>query len=307
MTYTYPPPPAAVTQGGTALEVHQFLQNPTLLARRIRTLALNKYIADYLLVGRFVAAGGAILYPTGEPLFANDDPEIVGVGGEYPLTTTGEGAFSLTKTAKWGRDVEIFDETISRMTVSPADRALQRLANSSIRFVDQMALGVIASKVTQTAAASAAWSTATIIITDVLRVKAAIESLQQGYTLDTVVLTGAQYAKVMALLLTGGYLPRETTGGPLNTGQFPDYLGLTWVTSGNVPFTDPFLIDRNELGGMADENLISPGYVSGGANGIQVKTMRREETDGYRVRCRRCTVPLVLEPLAGVRITGTGV
>ena len=68
----------------------------------------------------------------------------------------------------------------------------------------------------------------------------------------------------------------------------------------------PLLVDRSELGGMADEPLVSPGYTSGGVAGIQVKTMRRDEVDGYRVRCRRLTVPIVLEPNAGVRITGTG-
>lgn len=307
MTYTYPATGAVVTQGGTALEVHQFMKSPTLLARRIRDLALNRYIADYLLTGRFVAQGGAILYPTGEPLFVNDDPEIVAPLGEYPLTSTGEGVMSLTKTAKWGRDAEVSDEAISRFTISPVERLLTRLVNQSVRFVDAMALGVIASKVTQTYPAGAAWTTATQIITDVLLAKAVNDTLNEGYSLDTVVLTPVQYAKVMGKLLTDRFLPQETTSGPLNTGNFPDYMGLTWVTSTNVPFTDPFLLDRNELGGMADEPLVSPGYTTGGVNGIQVKTMRRDEVDGYRVRCRRMTVPIVLETKAGVRITGTGV
>lgn len=304
MTYTYPPIPAATTQGGSALEIHQFLKSPTLLARRLRTLALNRYIADFLLTGRFVAQGGAVLYPSGEPLFANDDPEMVGVGAEYPLTTLSEGTFALTRTAKWGRDVEIFDEAISRMTVNPLDIALTRLANSSVRFVDATALGVIASRVSNTFAASAAWTTGAAIIKDVLQAKAVNDELNQGYDLDTVVLKPTQYANVMSTLMTGGFLQRETTSGPLYTGLFPDYLGLTWVTSTNVPFTDPFLLDRDELGGMADENIQSPGYVSEG--GLEVKSIRQDHNDSYRVRARRVTVPLVLEPNAGVRIIGTG-
>lgn len=307
MVYTYPGVPANLTQSGTALEIHQFMKSPTLLARRIRDLSLNRYIADYLLTGRFVAQGGAILYPTGEPLFVNDNPEIVQPLAEYPLTSTGEGAMALTKTAKWGQDAEVSDEAISRYLVSPVERLLTRLVNQSVKFVDATALGVIASKVTQTFGAGAAWTTATQIITDVLMAKATNDTLNEGYSLDTVVLTPVQYAKVMGKLLTDRFLPQETTSGPLNSGTFPDYMGLTWVTSTNVPFTDPFLLDRNELGGMADEPLISPGYASGGVAGIQVKTMRRDEVDGYRVRARRMTVPIVLEPKAGVRITGTGV
>jgi hypothetical protein len=306
MTYTYPGPDTALTQAGTAQEIHQFMKSPTLLARRIRDLSLNRYIADYLLVGRFTAQGGAILYPTGEPLFANDNPEIVAPLGEYPLTSTGEGAMALTKTAKWGQDAEISDEAISRFTINPVERILSRLVNQSVKFTDATALGVIASKITATKAASAAWTTGSAIITDVFLTKAVNDELNEGYSLDTVILKPTQMAKVMATLMKDSFLPRETTTGPLYNGVFPDILGLNWVTSTNVPFTDPLLVDRSELGGMADEPLVSPGYTSGGVAGIQVKTMRRDEVDGYRVRCRRLTVPIVLEPNAGVRITGTG-
>ncbi|PZE23916.1 hypothetical protein DEI86_13535 [Curtobacterium sp. MCBD17_028] len=105
-------------------------------------------------------------------------------------------------------------------------------------------------------------------------------------------------------MITSNFLPRES-GNTVETGVIPNYLGLTWTTSRYVPFTDPFLVDRNQLGGMADEDLGSPGY-SRAASGIETKTIRAESRDAYDLRARRVTVPVVRDIRAGLRITGTG-
>jgi hypothetical protein len=47
----------------------------------------------------------------------------------------------------------------------------------------------------------------------------------------------------------------------LASGVIPDVLGKTWTTSNAVPFTDPFLLDATQLGGIGTEDLRSPGYV----------------------------------------------
>lgn len=314
-SYTYPPPAATLDGTLTVEQVHYLLKNPALLARRVRTLALNKYVSDFLLTGRFVAQGGAIMYPSGESLFVNDDPEAVGVGGEYPLTTIDAGTLALAKTVKWGRDVEIYDESITRMVLNPVTRAIDALVASNVRYIDSVALGVISSKITRTFAAGAVWTALTSgdqIVEDVLGAVAATESLEDGFTIDTVVLTPAQYAKVRARLSAADLLPREA-GNPIETsgnGTF-NYLGLTWVATMHSPSTDPLLLDRNQLGGMADENIQSPGYASGpGGVGVEVASWRlggEANRDGYRVRARRVTVPVVLEPNAGVKITGHGI
>ncbi len=54
---------------------------------------------------------------------------------------------------------------------------------------------------------------------------------------------------------------------------------------------------------MADEKLNSPGYVSAGQFGVEAKT-ERGKNDNWEARARRVTVPVVTEPLAGVKITG---
>lgn len=306
MSYTYPSPPVTVNPDATAYEVHQFLKSPTLLQRRLRDILAQKFIADYLLAGRFQAVGGAILYETGEEIYPADSPEAVTPLGEYPLTVMTSGELAAAYVNKWGQDSKVSDEAIDRFRANPAERALVKLGNGVIRHVDSVALGVIGSKVTRTFTGGA-WTTGEQIITDVLGAVAAHgeATVGEGFDLSTVVLRPTQYAKVTAALINGNLLPREAGNPVTTTGAF-DYLGLTWVTSTFVPFTDPFVVDRDQLGGMADEPSAAPGYTTS-LGGVQVKSIRDEEHDGYRLRARRKTVPVVLEPDAGIRITGTGV
>jgi hypothetical protein len=55
---------------------------------------------------------------------------------------------------------------------------------------------------------------------------------------------------------------------------------------------------------MADEDLGGPGYVNAGALGVQGKSLRDDDNDGYKLRMRRVTVPIVQEPASGFVLTG---
>lgn len=302
-SYTYP---VARPEGTlTTAQIQALLANPRVIAKRVQALADQRFIADYLLTGRFQATGGGIFYETGEEIFAADNPEAVAPGGEYPLTVLTRGELAAAKTTKWGLDSEITDEAIKRLGINPVNRALARLANQTVKFIDSVAWAVISSKVTDTIAASAAWSSASAIVDSLLRAQASEDDLALGLNRDTVVLTTTQYAKVLGIFVNAGVLPREN-GNPIVNGNLPqNLLGFNWVTSPNITGTDPWLIDRDQLGGMADEDLGSPGYVRVAGVGIETKSIRGEENDQWRVRARRVTVPVVLEPKAGVRITGT--
>lgn len=316
MSITYPQ--AAPTLDGTLTvkQIHYLMNEPSVIARRVRTRALYRYISDFLLTGRYVVEGGAVLYTAGgEPIFANDDPEVVGIGGEYPLTSIGTGTLAMAKTSKYGRDTKVFDETIKRMRMQPVNRAIEALVNSNVRYIDTAALSVIASKITRTYTAGGAWTSLSSageqIVEDVMQCVAQTIELEDGFNLDTVVLKPTQFAKVKARFMAADLTEREGPDNVLRTDVLNsfNYLGLTWVTSVHSPVTDPLLLDRQQLGGMANEDLESPGYVSAGPGspGVEVLTMRLEKNDGYRVRARRVTVPVVVEPNAGIRITGTGI
>ena len=122
MPYTYPPAAPSIT--GDNITISRFLKDPTLIARRLRTLAEQRFIADVLLTGRFDATGGSIRYETGESIYADKAPEQVAPGAEYPLTSISDGTEQVAKTAKWGRDSEITDEAIARRKMDPVNRAL---------------------------------------------------------------------------------------------------------------------------------------------------------------------------------------
>ncbi len=305
MSITYPP--AAPTITGDIVSISRFLASPAQIARRLRTLAQQRFISDALLTGRFVVVGGAIQYEQGESIYADRVPQTISPGGEYPLTTLGTGPASLARTEKWGQDSIITDESIKRQLMNPVNRALVKMVNQMVKTVDSVSLAAIASAVTATRAATAAWTLATArqMFLDVGLAKASILGLNQGYDPDTVVLDDTRWTYAMASFVDAGYLPRESASGAVQTGVFPVIEGMRWLRSPNMPTANTVLVlDSQQLGGMADEDLGGPGYVNSDGVGVQAKTMREDENDQYRVRCRRVTVPVVLEPGAACVVTG---
>lgn len=304
MTYTYPVPTPTIS--GDYLTIHRLLQSPQLIERRLRTIAEQRFIADALLTGRFQAVGGAIQWELIESLYTDRVPELIRPGMEYPKTGLGIGATQIAEVGKWGQDVPITDEAIKRLNRNPVDRAMVKLVNQMVKQVDGITLAAIVSAVTQTAAAAASWATASAkqIFLDVAKAKAAMIDLNQGYDPDTVVVPTLAWTYAMATFADAGYLPREDGNQPVLTGNFPVIDGMRWLATPNVPYANAALIvDSTQLGGMADEQLGGPGYV-GGDMGIETKSIRDEDNDGWKVRARRVTVPVVIEPNAGYVITG---
>lgn len=306
MGVTYPAP--APTYNGDVLQIHRFLKSPAVVAKRMATLLNRKFIADALLTQRLAVEGGAITYETGDPLGTAENPRAVAPGAEYPLVKIGSGTPQVAKTDKWGQDAEITDESIKRQKIVPVNRALSKLAVQNVTYIDSVAMGVISSAVTATRAASAAWAGADAeqILTDVFLAKADVTSLGEGLEPDVVALDELLYASVLAKFIAAGYLPREAANGPITTGEFPRVNGMLWLPSPQAPST-PIVADSVQLGGMADEDLGGPGYATSsepGAAKVETKVIRDDDNDKYKARARRVTVPVVLEPMAGIKITG---
>ena len=289
----------------TADEAFRILQSPALVARRLADMVNQRFIADYLLTGRYQASGGGIFYPDGEELFPADGSEAITPGGEYPKTVLDQGTLVAARTLKRGIATDVLDEAIDQRGPGVVNEAMQKLANGVVRDVDAIGMGVIESRVSGTYA-SAAWTSAEAIIAAVLAAQSQGEELEKGYVLDTVALKGAQYAKVMSLFAASGLLPREG-GNPIVSGSMPaQLLGLTWVKAPHMTSNDPLLVDRDSLGGMAESRLPSPEFRRFGDAYVEGASERLKGRDGYLVRARRVTVPVVLNPDAGIKITGTG-
>jgi hypothetical protein len=305
MPYAYPP--AAPTLSGDVETINRFLASPTLVSRALRTLSQQRYIADALLTQTFQVSGGAVLYETGESIFSTDNPRAVAPGSEYPLTTAPTGAASIAKTVKWGQDTKVTDEAIKRQLMNPVTRALTKLVNRNVQFIDSIALAAIASAITQTTAVIASWKTATAaqMLADVSQAKAVILALNQGYMPDTVVLDDATWARAYTGFVSGGFLPREQDQNAAVSGQFAVIDGMRFLPTPNLPTAGTVLVlDSTMLGGMADEDLGGPGYGGAGPKGVEGKTIRDEDSDAWKLRMRRVTVPVVQEPACGFVLTG---
>lgn len=297
-SYTYPL--AAPSGELTKEQVHLILSRPSLIARRLADITSMGFVADYLLRTPLDATGGGVFYESGEPAFAVSKPEPVAPNGEYPKANLSQGDVLSAKTVKWGIETDVTDEKIAREGISVLDRALARISNSIIQHVDSTAWGVIASQVTSTVSSSA-WTTPGTAVKAITKVRQERAQLGTGIDLNTVVLSAEQYGNVLGMLVDAKVLPSEGPNLVLDGTVPVNALGLTWVTSPHVTGTDPWLVDPALLGGMANEKIGGPDYSAVGS--IEARTARGVR-DNYEVRGRRVTVPVVLEPLAGVRITG---
>jgi len=310
-------PPAAPTLSGDILSISRFLNNPPLVLRALRTVTDQMFIADKILTGTIQTDSGSVIYEQNESIFADRAPQAVAPMSEYPVTSIGTGPANTANTVKWGNDAELSDESISRQKYPVVQRAFRKLANSHVQQIDSVALSAINSAVTQSTACIQPWSgsgTAPSILRDLMRAHANIVGLKQGYMPDTVLVGLTTFANVVSDPTLQLLLPREYPGvqtAPvaegLNSSLMRRIGGFTFIASPNLPTSGvATLLDSTVLGSFVDETLPAPGYVGGpdDANRLQVKTIREDKNDGWRIRARRIVVPIVQEPAAAWKITG---
>jgi hypothetical protein len=306
MPGSYPAPPP--TLSGDLETISRFLQSPTQIRRRLRDYRDLRFIADQLLTQRFRTSGGAALYELSEPFTTDRAVEAVGPGAEYPMANMPTGTAGIAAVSKWGQKVRVTDEEVARNVYAgqTVDRALRKTVNSIIKQVDNTAMSVIQSNVTQSYTTASAWSVATTrtIIQDVLLAKALIYGQNLGYKPDTLLVDDTRYAYMMSDQTVTNALRRETTDNPVYTGQLEILAGLTIVVS---PYgwtgatVQPYVLDSTQLGGMADEMDDAPGYAMDQL-AVQIKSIRLEPNDAWDLQGRRKTVPIVQEPASACYI-----
>lgn len=302
--YTYP----AAFADATAKDALAFLKSPTLLARRFADIVKDRggFLAHRVLANRYKMVGGALVYISDEAVEANESPEQIAPGGEYPLITLAKDQTTLVEAMKKGYGTEVTDESVGRLAMDPVERAIAMLANKQVSEFDEGAMTIVASSITEQVS-GAAWTGAPkTIVKNVEAAKAKIKSHRLGFRADAIVLTDTQWGGVASELLD--LLPREQRNG-VESGNFVQALGLTWLTSSDLPSGWlPTVIDSRNLGGIGHEDIPSPEYVSVAlGDGLGVEVARyREQNDSTRIQVRKTDVPVVRNPKAGVEITSTG-
>lgn len=300
---TYPFTPSQLA-AASATDLLAFIKSPTLVGRRLgEILTAQQFLGLFLLSGRYTIQGGAIAVPTNEKIRTDRRADTVAPGAEYKLTPLSNEQYEVYTASKEGIATEVTDEEIGRSLRQPVDEAFTFLQTELVFNSNDRAAGVIESSVTQTAGAGAAWTNGKQILKDAYRMQALVRKLKLGYSLDTVVLNGEQYAEVIPELLD--VLPDNDTTAL--GSSFPTIAGLTWISSDDDAFEDPLFLDRRRLGGIARENIPSPEYRQvGGDTGVEITSIREPKADKTRLQARNAHVPLVTNPLAGIHLTGTG-
>ncbi len=304
MSSTYPSSFATAT----AADAHAFLKSPTLLARRFSEIIASRggFLAHKILAGRYKMEGGALVYTPDEAVEADESPERIQPGGEYPLIELSADATVVIEALKKGFGTIVTDEKVGRDKMDPIERALAMLANKQISEFDEVALTSIASTVTQSVTGSAWSGNPKTIVKNVALAKAKLTGLRLGFNADAIVLTDTQWATVVSEILD--LLPREDRNG-VASGQFVDALGLTWFHSPDLPSGwVPTVVDTQNLGGIGHEDIPSPEFVSVAMpDGLPVEVARtRQDNDATKIRVRKTDVPVVRNPKAACEIASTG-
>lgn len=303
---TYPPAPATLTD--PVLSASRFLKNPQFVARRIQELSELRFVGAQLLKGRADGTGGAIGYEQWEGMFADSTPEPVSPGSEYTLTSIQDGPSGLAKLVKNGKDTIVTDESIARRNMDPVEKGLRKLVNSAESAVDGEIISLVASSITNNRAASAVWTgTSAKVLQDILRAKASVRALQQGYNPDVLLVDDDTWAYLASDPIISAAMAREDRTNPIYSGQFDVIAGLEVIptSTANLPGgvgTNAWVIDSNQLGFIATEDL-GGGYQQA-TELVQTKVMREDTNDGWRLRERTNLVPVVTDPGAGFKITG---
>jgi hypothetical protein len=308
MPHIYPPAPPTIS--GDTITISRFLQAPQLVQRRIRDIALNRFISDVLLQGRYETSGGSVLYEQTESQFTDAAPEAVAPGGQYPRASATPGPAALAAVTKWGEDVPITDEHVKRYGRRAMDVAFLKITNYLVKQVDSISLTAIGAAVTQSQAVVAAWNNASRdILLDLMLAQSKINGKEQGYSADTVVTTDEGYARIVAdrNIIAGLARERGVNTTVTETGEVTMIAGLRILATNYLPSgVKAMVVDSSMLGGIAYERLESPEYDGDPANGVETWARRDPNAnDQWLVRGRRPMVPLVQEPEAGCLITGT--
>jgi hypothetical protein len=302
---TYPPANPSIS--GDVLTISRFLNNPTAVNRRLRTLAENRFIADVLLTGRI--EGSSILYETDEGIYTADAPEVVAPGAQYPRTLAPTGTAATAIPVKWGQEIPITDEEVGRFRGQAVERNLAKIINYLVYTVDSTALAVISAGVSQTVAATANWNAATANpILDLLRAKATIRQTNKGYEPDTVAVDDFAYAYIVGNLNVLATMARESGTTVSMQGEVLTLAGLRILSTPNLPTAgQAIVLDSNNLGSLGYERIPSPEYQGDPANGVETLTRRNPlGNDEWLVRGRRPVVPFIQEPGAACKISGLG-
>lgn len=299
--------------GSPQLTVDVLLKNPQIIRRRLTDLTLKRFVADRIFMRGTAdqVAGGGARYQRSEGIFfeTGRDVEEVGIRAEFPRAGWAEAILE-AYVKQYGMEFPVNDLAVRRNQIDMVERGLIKLANGIVRYVDTVAMTLITTDAgVQTFAASGDWTTAaTDIIADLNKARFQIETQEEGYVADTVVLNDAQYLDVMNDKDIRDAMPRESRDTFVQTGIMQQVLGFNFIRTSRLAAGTVLVLNSKVAGTIADEAPTEGGYTAYASQDpeqppIYVKQYREENHSDTIVRGVRWPAMWLAEPAAVVKIT----
>jgi hypothetical protein len=285
------------------ITVNALIKNPLIVPERIVGALDNQFAMDRILRDAGRATGGAVMFRVSAGLFADSASEIVPEGGEIPLVTRTRGDIDSKPVAKRALGVEITREMRERNAVGEVSNQITVLRNTLIRDVDGAFVATLRAAVTQTRAATAAWSSASATIRkDINAAKLLVSGAQapgttggnnfMGFQADSIVFNPNTEANLLNSTEFLNVILGSTAA--TNVDSLPArILGLRPSVTWGVPDGEAWVMQSGVVGGYADEILLEA-----------TELYYWQPRQAYRSDTTRSTVGFIDQPLAAARITG---
>lgn len=268
MTFTpLGPVPYISSSGGPVISVDTFLQYPTMIPERIISLAAQGFLADAIFRTSSGVQGGAVVYHESTPIYG-----VAGGAIEYeewaeiPAAVGQAGQPNVARVISRGLGVKISERMRMRNDVSNVNRQITQVTNSLIKAVDDAAMNLIFNNTNiDTQAAAAAWNTSgATIIADIASAAKVVNTRTDGqgeqfdYSADTLLVNnGSPTDMLLSPDIQRLFNGNVASENPIFKGQLAGTLaGLTIMASPRVPAGKAAVINRNVLGGIADERAL---------------------------------------------------
>jgi hypothetical protein len=286
-----------------ALTVNALVENPLIVPERQIEILDNQFVMDQVLRNAGNATGGAVAFRVSSGLFADDVSDIVAEGAEIPLVTRTRGDLSSARVQKRALGIEISREMRKRNAIGEVNNQLTVVRNTITRDIDGAFVTALRTAVTQSVAATNAWSSASATIRKNINAAKLLVSNSQapnttsgqefmGFRADTLVIN----PNTEADLLNSAEFLNFVAGSsnPQNIDSLPArILGLTPRVTWGVPAGEAWVMQSKVVGGYADEFPLEATELYY----WQPRQIWRSDTS-------RSTVGFIDEPLAAAKITG---
>jgi hypothetical protein len=281
-----------------AINVADFVANPSRIERVLRKKIEGKTIADYAFV-QGDAKGGAVVYSelTEAPGTGERDVEVIAPGANFPGVDLPEEEEKAAKVAKYGGDTWMTFEARDRNDTDVLKKRLDYLTSLVITRVNKACVSVLAgntniNKVT----ASGIWGTAGIDqLADIFLGKASIDDLGLGYESNLVLINPMDAQKyLLGDKSVREQLPRESKDlNPVLSGDLSGLCGVEWIKDKNVARGKLYILDKGQAGSVRDEN-----------GGIKTNSYETPGNQRVYLQAWRSMVAVVTDPLAITEVSG---